>query len=84
MGFSREVGLVEWRLDVAAFNSICVWSSVNVLAFLRGLSLFEFLWILLEETWLDSLVDRVFLDVGGWELGGDEVWLLWVLVGGVG
>ena len=84
MGSLGEVGAVEWQLDVAAFTSICVCSSVNVLAFLRGLSLFEFLWIFAEGTRLSSLADRVFLDVGGRGFGGDEVWLLWVLVGGVG
>ena len=46
---------------------------MNVLASLRGLSLFEFLWIFPEGTRSTSLADRVFLDVGARELDSDEV-----------
>ena len=65
MALGGEVGPGEWQLAVAAFNSSCVCSSVKVLAFLRGLSLFELLLIFLEEMWSISLAGRVFVDFEG-------------------
>ena len=56
----------------AAFSNAVFCCSVKALAFLHGLFLLETLSILLEAAWLSFVEDRVFLDVGSWEVGFDN------------
>lgn len=63
-----EGGSVEGLLVNAISSNAVVCCSVKSLVFLGGLFLLDFLRILPEETWSSFVDDRVFLDVGLWEL----------------
>lgn len=63
-----EVGSVEGLLVNAVSSNAVVRCSVKSLVFLGGLFLLDFLRILPEKTWSSIVDDRVFFDVGLWEL----------------